>query len=80
MFQGFFEDHTGRPDQKRSKYHLSDVVVFFFSILSCLTFGDGVDLDNVNICDFTPKPFSQLSLKKNEKLLMTVNQYFVICR
>ena len=62
-FQGFFEDHTGRPEQKRSEYLVLDIIVFFFLVLSCLTFGNGVDVDNVNTCNFTAKPFFQLIFK-----------------
>ena len=64
MFQGFFEDHAGKPDLKRSEYHLSDIVIFSFIALSCSTFGIGVSIDNMNICDFTAKPFSQLSFEE----------------
>ena len=52
-FQEIFKDYTGKPDQKRSEYHISDAVVFSFLISSCLTFGNGVDIANMNICDFT---------------------------
>ena len=63
-FQGLFEDHTGNADQKRSEYHVSDIVVFSFQVLSCLTPSNGVDIENMNICDFTAEPFSRLIFKE----------------
>ena len=71
-FQGFFEDYTGRPDQKRSKYHGSDIAVFSFLVFSCLIFNNSVIL----MLNLSRNSF----LKKNEELLMTVNQYSTICR
>ena len=62
-FQGFFEDRICKPDQKRLENHVSDIALFSFLVLSCLTFGNGVDIDNMNVYDFTAENFSQLTIK-----------------
>ena len=54
----FFEDH------KRSEYHVSHIVVFSLLVLSCLKFGNGVDIENMSICDFTAEHFSQLLFRE----------------
>ena len=67
-FQWFFEDYS-RPDQKRSEYHGSDIAVLSFLVLSCLKFGNSVDSGNMNISDFTAKPFSQLIFEEKRKIV-----------
>ena len=52
-FQGNIEDHTGRSDQKRFEYHESAIAIFSSLVLSCSTFVNSVDIDDVNTCNFT---------------------------
>ena len=61
-FVGFLKNHTSSPDEKRSEYRVSGEAISFFQVLSCFTFGVGID--NMNIGDFTAKPCLQLIFKE----------------